>query len=202
MAFRRKRRGTETDPFTDLLFNALLGFTFMFLISVFFLNPPTKEGDIPAKAEYIITATWEPGRPDDVDLWVRGPGGTKVWYLNPESGLMNLDRDDRGLQNDEMIVDGRRVTNDLNQEVVTIRGQAPGEYVVNLHYYATESDREEGRPMDVEVTVTRVNPQVSVVYRNNTTLEYVGQEKTAVRFTVNDDGSVDDVNTLPASIVE
>ena len=99
MAFRRKRRHSDTDPFTDLLFNALLGFTFMFLIAVFFLNPPTQTGEIPAKAEYIVTATWESGRPDDVDLWVQGPGGDTVWYLHPEAGLMNLDRDDRGLVN-------------------------------------------------------------------------------------------------------
>lgn len=198
MAFRRKRRGSDTDPFTDLLFNALLGFTFMFLIAVFFLNPPTKQGDVPAKAEYIITATWTPGRPDDVDLWMRDPNGNKVWYLSPEAGLMNLDRDDRGLLNDEMVVNGERVTNELNQEVVTIRGQAPGEYVVNLHYYASQTQR----PIDVEVDVTKVNPRVQIVYKNNVTLDHVGQEKTAVRFTVNPDGTVGGVNTLPASIVE
>ena len=28
------RRGYQTDPFTDLLFNALLGFTFLFLVAV------------------------------------------------------------------------------------------------------------------------------------------------------------------------
>ena len=119
MAFRRKRRGTETDPFTDLLFNALLGFTFMFLIAVFFLNPPAKTGEIPAKAEYIITATWESGRPDDVDLWVEGPGGDKVWYLNPEAGLMNLDRDDRGLE--EWVVGPARVRRGLADHRIASR---------------------------------------------------------------------------------
>lgn len=192
MAFRRKRRHSETDPFTDLLFNALLGFTFMFLIAVFFLNPPTKTGEIPAKAEYIITATWEPGRPDDIDLWVRGPSGDRVWYLHPEAGLMNLERDDRGLLNDEMIVDGTRITNELNQETVTIRGRAPGEYTVNLQYYASET----GQPVPVDVVVTRVNPRLQIVYKDVTTLDYPDQEKTAVRFSVNRDGSVSDINTL------
>jgi len=198
MAFRRKRRHSDTDPFTDLLFNALLGFTFMFLIAVFFLNPPTKQGDVPAKAEYIITATWEPGRPDDIDLWIKGPSGDKVWYLHPEAGLMNLDRDDRGLINDEMIVDGNRITNELNQEVITIRGQAPGEYIVNLQYYESKT----AEPVAVDVAVTRVNPRLQVVYKGTTTLEFPNQEKTAVRFRVNRDGSVSDVNTLQTSIIE
>ena len=198
MAFRRKRRHSETDPFTDLLFNALLGFTFMFLIAVFFLNPPTQTGEIPAKAEYIVTATWESGRPDDVDLWVQGPGGDTVWYLHPEAGLMNLDRDDRGLINDEMIVDGMRVTNELNQEVVTIRGRAPGEYIVNLQYYASQT----GQPIVADVVVSRVNPRLQIVFKDQITLDYPGQERTAVRFTVDADGSVSHVNTLPKSIVQ
>lgn len=198
MAFRRKRRQSESDPFTDLLFNALLGFTFLFLIAVFFLNPPTKTGEIPAKAEYIITATWEPGRPDDIDLWVRGPTGDRVWYLHPEAGLMNLDRDDRGLLNDEMIVDGTRITNALNQETVTIRGRAPGEYTANLQYYASET----GQPVPVDVVVTRVNPRLQVVYNDDTTLDYKNQEKTAVRFTIDRDGSVSDINTLQTKLTE
>ena len=79
MAFRRKRRHSDTDPFTDLLFNALLGFTFMFLIAVFFLNPPTQTGEIPAKAEYIVTATWE-----------SGPAGTcnPVWAITTRSPVV------------------------------------------------------------------------------------------------------------------
>lgn len=198
MAFRRKRRNNDADPFTDLLFNALLGFTFMFLIAVVFLNPPTKQGDIPAKAEYIISATWEPGRPDDIDLWVRGPSGDTVWYLRPEAGLMNLDRDDRGLVNDEMMVDGIRITNPLNQEVVTVRGRAPGEYIVNLQYYHSKT----GKPVTADVVVTRVNPRLQIVYKGRTTLDTPHQEKTAVRFTVNADGSVSNVNTLPVSIVK
>lgn len=197
MAFRRKRRQSDSDPFTDLLFNALLGFTFMFLIAVFFLNPPAKTGEIPAKAEYIITATWESGRPDDVDLWVEGPGGDKVWYLNPEAGLMNLDRDDRGLINDEMIVDGQRITNELNQEIVTIRGRAPGEYIVNLQYYHSET----GRPVTADVTVSRVNPRLQIVFKDQVALDYPGEEHTAVRFTVEPDGDVTNVNTLEKSIV-
>ncbi|MEQ8798231.1 MAG: hypothetical protein RJQ08_09530 [Salinisphaeraceae bacterium] len=197
MAFRRKHRDFDQDPFTDLLFNALLGFTFMFLVAIMFLNPPTKTGIVDPKAEYIITATWEEGRPDDLDLWVQGPGNEVVWFRNQEADLMHLDRDDRGTVNDQLVVDGREVRNPLNQEVVTIRGQAPGEYIVNLHYYNTQTKR----PLDAEVEIVKVNPRLEVVFHGAVRLERLGQEKTAARFTVARDGRVTDVNTLPASLV-
>ena len=48
----------RSDPFTDLLFNALLGFTFLFLVAIMFMNPEAKSGIIDPKAEYILTITW------------------------------------------------------------------------------------------------------------------------------------------------
>ena len=41
----------RSDPFTDLLFNALLGFTFLFLVAIMFMNPEAKSGIIDPKAE-------------------------------------------------------------------------------------------------------------------------------------------------------
>ena len=55
-AWQRPRNGS--DPFTDLLFNALLGFTYLFLIAIMFMNPVAKKGIIDPKAEYIITIGW------------------------------------------------------------------------------------------------------------------------------------------------
>ena len=42
------------DAFTDLLFNALLGFAFMFFISFALIQSPKDGGDIESKAEFII----------------------------------------------------------------------------------------------------------------------------------------------------
>ena len=42
---RRKTR-IKTEPFTDLLFNTLLGFTFLFFITVLFINPISKIGNV------------------------------------------------------------------------------------------------------------------------------------------------------------
>lgn len=196
------RRGTgrshyEQDPFTDLLFNALLGFTLLFMIAVTSINPPTREGDIPAKAEMIITATWADGSQDDIDTWVESPDGEVVWYRNPEGGLMHLDRDDRGVENDSLLVDGLNVVNPLNQEVVTVRGILPGDYTVNVHRYRGS----DAAVLPVEVSVVKVNPRLEVVYYGTVELRAEGQERTAVRFNVDRDGGISGINTLQKNLV-
>jgi len=186
------RRRVVSDPFTDLLFNALLGFTFLFLVAIMFMNPIAKKGIIDPKAEYIITITWKDMNPDDIDLYVEDPNGALVWFRNREAGLVHLDRDDRGLVNDTIMINGREIQNPLNQEVVTIRGVVPGEYVVNVHYYASET----GLPVPVTVKVSKVNPALEIVYYGEVKLEQKGDERTAVRFTIDRDGRVDDINFI------
>ena len=46
------------DAFTDLLFNALLGFAFMFFISFALIQKPLEDGNIESKAEFIISVEW------------------------------------------------------------------------------------------------------------------------------------------------
>ena len=193
----KKRRRSQSDPFTDLLFNALLGFTFLFLIAIIFMNPEAKTGIIDPKAEYIITVTWEDNSPDDIDTWVEDPDGQIIWFRSPEAGLLHLDRDDRGLLNDTISINGEEIQNPLNQEVVTIRGVIKGEYVVNLHYYASETEK----PVNVNVRVVKVNPALEVVYYGVVTLDKKGDEKTAVRFRIGYDGKVSGINFLPKKLV-
>ena len=191
------KKRLQSDPFTDLLFNALLGFTFLFLVAIMFMNPEAKSGIIDPKAEYIVTVTWEDNSPDDVDTWVEDPDGQVIWFRNPEAGLLHLDRDDRGLINDTIVVNGEEMVNPLNQEVVTLRGVVKGEYVVNIHYYATETQK----PVDVNVRLAKVNPKLEVKYYGTLTLEKKGDERTAVRFSIGRDGDISDINFLPKSIV-
>lgn len=197
MGFRRSANPQRQDPFTDLLFNVLLAFTFLFVVSLLLLNPPAKSGIIDPKAEFIVTVSWPQNNPDDVDTWLEDPEGNLLWFSKPSSGLMHLDRDDRGMANDEILVDGERIANPLSQEVITIRGFIEGEYVVNLHYYHSET----GKPVEATVSVAKVNPKLEVVYFGNHTLDKEGDERTAVRFEVTADGKVRNIGTLPKSIV-
>jgi len=198
MALLRKRRHDEIDPFSDLLFNTLLIFVMLFAVALVAMNPKARTGDIPAKAEFIITVTWPDLNPNDIDTWVQDPGGNLVWFRAREAGMMHLDRDDRGLSNDTIVINGQKVVNPLNQEVVTLRGIAPGEYTVNLHYY----DSKNGEPVPINVSVVKVNPQAVVAYYGTVTLQRKGDEATAARFTLDAQGQVTDVNTLAKTIVE
>lgn len=197
MAFGSARPRYELDPFTDLLFNVLLSVILLFFVVLIFMNPPAKTGIIDPKAEYIVSVSWPDGSPDDIDTWVENPSGDVVWFKNPSAGLMHLDRDDRGSTGDTLLVDGREVQNPLNNEVVTLRGVIPGQYVINLHYYDTQSRQ----PVDAQVSLVKVNPRAEVLFYDTVRLDAVGSERTAVRFTLRPDGSVADVNTLQKSIV-
>ena len=199
MPSRRHTREPEVDPFYDMLFNMLIAFVFCFIIALLAMNPKAlKAGDILAKAEFMITVSWPDMNPNDIDTWVEDPSGRVVWFRNREAGLMHLDRDDRGLTNDSIVVNGKQITNPLNQEVVALRGIAPGEYTVNANYYESK----DGKPVEVSVSVVKVNPRAEVVYYGQVTLSRKGDEATACRFTVLPDSTVGNINTLPKTLVE
>jgi hypothetical protein len=192
MRRRRSRQFRSTDPFIDLLFNALLGFTFLFLVSVMFMNPEARKGRINLKAEYIISVTWPDQLADDIDLWVQDPIGDTVSYLRKDAGWLHLDRDDRGEVNDTVIIDGREVIYPINQEVVTIRGIIPGEYVVNLYYFKADARQ----PVEALVKVEKVNPTLQTVYVRKVLMAEQDDEQTVVRFTLDNSGKIEGISQL------
>ena len=198
---RSSRRRDSAEAFTDLLFNALLGFVFMFAIAVIFMNPIAKTGVIDTKAEYLITVTWPEGNPSDVDTWTQDPAGNIIWYAAKEAGLMHLDRDDTGTDRDVLVVNGLTVANPLNQEIVSIRGIVPGEWTVNVQMYAYDPTGLAGDganpPVPVTIKVEKINPVVRVVFYDTVELRHQGDEVTAVRFTIRPNGDVTDINQLP-----
>ncbi len=184
--------------FTDLLFNALLGFVVMFVLAFLMINPVAKTGAVDAKAEFLITLSWPDGRTEDVDLYVEDPAGNLVWFRAREAGLMHLDRDDLGRSNDVIRIGGREIVHPLNQEIVAVRGLQPGEYVVNLHLYRAAA---EPRPVPATVKVEKLNPKVEVVFYGEVVLARASEERTAVRFSLRADGDIADVNQLPKALV-
>jgi len=184
-------------PFTDILFNVLLGLVFMVFTAFSLINPTAKTGIVDLKAELLITMTWPDNDPNDMDLYVEDPAGGIVWYHSKEAGLMHLDRDDRGNYRDTITVNGKQIQNPLNQETVTIRGIVPGEYVVNVNeFVAATPDK-----VPVSVKVEKLNPVATVIYYGTIEFDHKGQEETFVRFTLDADGQVSDVNTKSKSLV-
>ncbi len=192
MRRRYSRNRRATDPFIDLLFNALLGFTFLFLVSVMFMNPDARKGRVNLKAEFIISVTWPDQLADDIDLWVQDPIGETVSYLRKDAGWLHLDRDDRGEVNDTVMIDGREVIYPINQEVVTIRGIIPGEYIVNLYYYKAA----QRSPVEALIKVEKVNPTLQTVYVRKVQLAQQDEEQTVVRFTLDGVGKIGKINRL------
>lgn len=192
MRHRALDGSTSSDAFTDLLFNALLGFAMMFIIAFMLINDPEDAGKIDSKAEMLITVRWADGHPDDVDALVEGPHGEVVWYHNRDGELMHLDRDDRGLVADRVTLDGKEVLNPINQETVTVRALQSGEYVVNLLHYQSNY----GESLPVTVKVEKLNPEVSLVYYGTRLLKGTGDEQTAVRFRLDSAGEVVGTNEL------
>lgn len=180
-------------PFTDMLFNVLLGFAFMVFIAFSLINPTAKTGAVDIKGEFLITMNWPDDDPDDMDLYVQDPAGNVAWYWQKEAGLMNLDRDDRGDYRNTITVNGRKIRSSLRQEMTSIRGIIPGEYVVDANEYMQMKPG----PIPVSVKVEKLNPKASVVYYGTHVFDHKGQEETFVRFTVDSDGKVTDVNTGP-----
>jgi hypothetical protein len=199
MRSRRHAREPEVDPFYDMLFNMLIAFVFCFIVALLAMNPKAlKAGDIPSKAEFIINVSWPDMNPNDIDTWVEDPAGNLLWFRQRDAGLMHLDRDDRGLTNDVITINGKVIVNPLNVEVATIRGIEPGEFTVNVNYYETKN----GEPVPVTVSIIKVNPSAEVVFYGQATLARKGDEATLARFTVLPDGGVANVNTLPKKLVQ
>ena len=179
------KRHSRFDPFTDLLFNILLAFTFLFFITILFINPITKFGNINMKAEYIITVDWNNNLPDDIDLWVKDPNGDIVSYLKKDAGWLHLDRDDQGIINDKVIIDGKNVVYPVNREVVTLRGIIPGIYTVNLYMY----DNKSLKPVNAKITIEKVNPTLKLVFFDNVLMETKDVELTVLKFRLDSSGN-------------
>jgi hypothetical protein len=187
----------EFEIFSALLFNSLKAITFMFFIAFAMINKPADQGKVDPKAEMMITVTWPDNNPDDVDTYIEDPAGNIVWYNQREAGLMHLERDDRGMFKDVVLLNDKEIANPLNQEIVAIRGLEDGPYVVNVVHYISNGTA----PLPVQVKVEKLNPVVKVIFYQTLELKGTGDEQTAVRFTLKGQDVVD-VNTTPKSLVE
>jgi hypothetical protein len=191
----RKRAYHTNVAFLDLLFNTLLCFAALFTLSFVMINPSRQTANIESKAEFIITVTWPQEQDNDVDVYVEDPEGHLVSFSRREDGLMHLDRDDLGHRNDTIQTPSGPITYNENREIVSIRGILPGEYVVNVHMYHMNSEES----CLVTLQLDKINPYKTTALKE-VTLTVKAEEKTAFRFTVNQNGDVIDVNELPKNL--
>lgn len=172
---------SEGTVFRDLILLTLLGFVMMVILMIPHLNPPAAEADINAAGNVVIEARWDDDLPNDVDLWVQGPGDAPVGYSRKSGGVFDLLRDDLGRAGD---------TTRLNYEFAFSRGAPAGEYTVNLHHFNRNSGPE---TVQVHVNVSRRHPQSGAMTKiadRDVTLQHAGEELTVVRFRLDGDANL------------
>ncbi|QUS40142.1 hypothetical protein RPMA_15855 [Tardiphaga alba] len=191
-------RDENFDPLGVMLFKALQVIAFLFFIALLAVSPDSKDGKIDSKAEFIITMDWPDSHPDDFDLFVQDPIGNIAWYRHREAGFLTLDRDDRGGANNSVTVNGKKIASPIREEIVTVRGIVRGEYTVNVSHFAATT----GQPVPVKVKVQKLNPTAQVVFDDRLILDHTGHERTAVRFWLDAEGKVVDVQQRHKSLLE
>lgn len=190
---RGRREYSSTTALVDMTSNMLLLYVGLFTLAFVMMNYKVEAAKkIDAKAEFIITITWPETSRDDVDSYVEDPLGNLVFFRSREKGLMHLDRDDLGYENDR-IKDamGKYIEFKENREIVTIRGIIPGEYVVNAHMYRKINN--EGTPAIAKLE--KLNPY-STATISEKILQGTGDEVTFFRFYLDKDGNITDLNEI------
>ena len=183
----------STIGFTDLLFNILVGFAFLFIIAFLLIKPEAKKEDFERRAEFVVVMEWDNDATGDIDLYVEDPTNKQVSFRYHNHNYMHLDKDDLGAMNDTVVnADGSISTVKINREVVTIRGIIKGEYVINGHYYSLRSYDKinpEKPVITVRVELHKVNPY-SIMWVGEKEFTHRGQEETFLRFRLDKDGNI------------
>jgi hypothetical protein len=187
-----KNKYKSTIGFTDMLFNILLGFAFLFIVAFLLIKPEAKKEDFERRAEFVVVMEWDNDASGDVDLYVEDPTGKQVSFRYHNHNFMHLDKDDLGAMNDTVVnADGSKTTIAINREVVTIRGIIKGEYTVNGHYYSVRSPKinKEKPVITVRVELHKVNPY-TIAWVGEKTFTHRGQEETFLRFRLDQEGKL------------
>ena len=194
----------STIGFTDLLFNILVGFAFLFIIAFLLIKPEAKKKDFDMNAEFVVIMEWDKEARGDIDLYVEDPLEGNCSFRRTVVNFMHLDKDDLGAANDTVVnADGTVSTVKINREVITIRGIIPGEYIINAHYYSerqynnidnriemgSSPRKTKSKEVTVKVELHKVNPYTILWVGEKKFIEK-GQEETFVRFRLDKDGTV------------
>lgn len=194
MIMKNKKFDFRT-AYIDILIALLMGTVVIFMLTTLLIAPITQNSaGIKKNADYVITLEWPNELDCDIDLWIRDPLNNIVSYRQMEGGLMYFERDDMGKRRSVFELDGKEIVIDPdNKEFVTLRGTFKGEYVVNVHLYSclkanSALGMAAGQLVEVPITIeiVRINPNFIVVKHIEMKMESIWQEKTVIRFVMDD----------------
>ena len=198
---RHSRKYDFRTAYIDILINLLTGTVVIMMMTSLLINVIQKNTEgIKKNADYVISMEWPVGVDCDIDLWVKDPQENTVSFKLKEGGLMYYERDDMGHRMSVHRIEDKDVIIDPdNKEFITLRGTMPGEYIVNIHAYScidktneTGKGLPKGSPINIPVTVelVKINPNLEVLKHIEMKLEKVWEEKTVVRFVMDEDKNV------------
>lgn len=175
-----KKRDNNT-PALDMMFMVALGFLLIIFLMVPFLNPITKQGAVDPPVKLVVSMEWNEENDTDVDLYLMGPDGIKIYYANKNNGHINLKRDDRGISTEGFTIDGVFHPLLLNYESATITQLMDGWYVINVHLFNTP---DKGAPESATIKVLDVE-KAQFIFEDTVEVSYK-QEVTVLSFKVVD----------------
>lgn len=187
MKFENQKYNSNRS-FIDFMFILVCCLTLFFTLTL--LRVIKENEALINKAEFIITLTWNDKSVNDIDLWLKSPDGTIVYYHEKEGSAVFLDRDDLGQSNDTILVGGKLIPILINQEIITIRGVIPGKWILVVHYYGKHDKKIANTEEAIKVRMDKLNPSVSIVFERDMVMDYVWQEKTIATFELLPDGKV------------
>ena len=181
-------RYSSNQSITDFLFILLCCITLFFILTL--IDIKKKNEGIEHKAEFVITLTWNEEDKNDMDLWLKDPQGNIIYYKDKESPAMYLDRDDLGHQNDAITINGVTRIIKINQEIISIRAIVPGRWIVAVHFFKRKDKNPEGTPVPVEIQMNKLNPKITIIFKENKTMNSTWQESTVAIFDMLPDGTI------------
>lgn len=181
-------RYKSTFGFIDLLFNLLVGFTFLFMLAFILINPVAKKEAHDPKAEYLVIMSWDDNSKSDIDLWIKDDVDTIVGFRAKDVALLTLDRDDLGDRNDMYTTKENVELVPVNREVISIRSKTQRRYVVTTHFYNNLGDPDT-IPENIKIELLQVNPY-KILKIVEVTLTEPSEEKHVFEFEVLNDGDV------------
>lgn len=203
-----KRDNSSTLAWIDWLLNLLIAFVGLCILLLFQVSnkqSPTKPA-VEIRSDFIIKAQWDDFSDDDIDLWVQDPVGSVCGFRLRSVPGMHLQRDDTG-RNHKITYkpDGSKIEDPSTFEEINIRRWVPGRYTVNLHLYRNNTNQLLLNPdavITVKVKVIKVNPlrelpEQLVTFRR----QDIGVEKTAISFTLDENGEIAGHDDLPANFI-
>lgn len=155
-----------------------------------------KNQGIQHKAEFIITMTWDKKDVNDMDLWLKDPNGNIIYYKDKKSNAMFLDRDDLGQGNDKIVINGQEKIIEINQEIISIRAIVPGRWILAVHFYKRYDKNPPGTKIPVEIQMSKMNPEVKIVFNETREMSYTWQETTVAIFDMTADGKIENIELM------